>query len=279
LADVREPCGVSDVEVDVEQDDVEANVANYPGDAGEPKQEVVQDLAEFKLKYVDSITSFYLMLQGKYLVPVSTIAQIVDELTMSHELEQEYSISLLRNTLNLYKIPNQNVDENVDTLVRDNIFNVTQRKDTGILRSDHMRQKYYREHFHVVDPVHLQLGHDKYNKQATCHYIPIKDTIRALYHNTFVSRQFESPLLRDPGSLSDVMDGTTFQSNAFFSDNSSALKIILFQDAFEIVNPLGSAKKKRKILGVYFTSGRFSPPQSFISCSDATCNAVQRELL
>jgi Zinc finger, C2H2 type len=58
LADVREVCVVSVFEVDVEQDDAEASVANYHGDAGEPEQEVVQDLAEFKLKYVDSIASF-----------------------------------------------------------------------------------------------------------------------------------------------------------------------------------------------------------------------------
>lgn len=35
--------------------------------------------------------------------------------------------------------------------------------------------------------------------------------------------------------------------------------MILYQDAFEVVNPLGSAKKKHKILGVYFTLANFEP--------------------
>ena len=133
LADVREVCGVAGAEEDVEQDDVEASVTNYHSDAGEPEQEVVQDLVEFKRKYVDSIASFYLMLQGKYLVPVSTTGQIVDELTVSHELEQECSISLLKKTLNIYNINNQHINEIVDTFLQNEIFNITHRSDTGIL--------------------------------------------------------------------------------------------------------------------------------------------------
>lgn len=38
-----------------------------------------------------------------------------------------------------------------------------------------------------------------------------------------------------------------------------SLKLILYQDAFEVVNPLGSAKKKHKIVGVYFTLANFEP--------------------
>lgn len=38
-----------------------------------------------------------------------------------------------------------------------------------------------------------------------------------------------------------------------------SLKLILYQDAFEVVNPLGLAKKKHKIVGVYFTLANFEP--------------------
>lgn len=38
-----------------------------------------------------------------------------------------------------------------------------------------------------------------------------------------------------------------------------SLKLILYQDAFEVLNPLGSAKKKHKIVGVYFTLANFEP--------------------
>lgn len=37
------------------------------------------------------------------------------------------------------------------------------------------------------------------------------------------------------------------------------MKLILYQDAFEVVNPLGSSRKKHKLVGVYFTLADFEP--------------------
>ncbi len=53
--------------------------------------------------------------------------------------------------------------------------------------------------------------------------------------------------------LSDSCDGKVFMSNTFFQENPSCLKLVLYQDAFEVVNPLGSVKKKHKVLAVYFS--------------------------
>ena len=50
-----------------------------------------------------------------------------------------------------------------------------------------------------------------------------------------------------------------FKSNPFFIENHNALQILLFQDACEISNPLGSAKKKHKLLAVYYTLGNLDP--------------------
>lgn len=51
--------------------------------------------------------------------------------------------------------------------------------------------------------------------------------------------------------LTDVSDGQIFKSNDFFVQNPSSLKLVLYQDAFEVVNPLGSAKTRHKVLAVY----------------------------
>ncbi|XP_027860447.1 uncharacterized protein LOC114136593 [Xiphophorus couchianus] len=53
--------------------------------------------------------------------------------------------------------------------------------------------------------------------------------------------------------LSDRDDGKVFTSNVLFQENQKSLKLVLYQDAFEVVNPLGSAKKKHKIFAVYFS--------------------------
>lgn len=43
------------------------------------------------------------------------------------------------------------------------------------------------------------------------------------------------------------------------SQSGVILKLILYQDDFEVVNPFGSAKKKHKIVGVYFALANYEP--------------------
>ena len=51
----------------------------------------------------------------------------------------------------------------------------------------------------------------------------------------------------------DLYDGQHFQCHLFFNENPESLKLILCQDSFEIVNPLGSAKETHKVLAVYLS--------------------------
>ncbi|CAM4556205.1 unnamed protein product [Leuciscus chuanchicus] len=53
--------------------------------------------------------------------------------------------------------------------------------------------------------------------------------------------------------MEDIKDGTCSKQNAIFHEHPSSISIMLYQDAFEVVNPLGSGKKKHKILAVYMT--------------------------
>ena len=53
--------------------------------------------------------------------------------------------------------------------------------------------------------------------------------------------------------LSDICDIQAFKSNPFFIAKPGSLQLILYQDAFEVVNPHRSAKKAHKVLAVYFS--------------------------
>ena len=50
-----------------------------------------------------------------------------------------------------------------------------------------------------------------------------------------------------------VMD--KLKNPMFFKSNTSAFQLILYQDSFEVVSPLSSAKKKHKVLAVYCSLG------------------------
>ena len=61
----------------------------------------------------------------------------------------------------------------------------------------------------------------------------------------------------------DICDGSSFTCNQFYIDNPSALRIILYQDAFEVVNPLGSGRKKHKVIAIYLTLADLKPSCRF----------------
>ena len=99
----------------------------------------------------------------------------------------------------------------------------------------------------------------KTNKKEVFHYVPIRETLKVMCEDKCVkSHTLRSPI-EGKSALEDVQDGMVFKKNQFFRENPNALQIILFQDACELSNPLGSAKKKHKLLGVYFTLGNLDP--------------------
>ncbi|CAB4018346.1 Hypothetical predicted protein [Paramuricea clavata] len=105
----------------------------------------------------------------------------------------------------------------------------------------------------------MRLGFDKQNKEQCYQYVPIIKTIEALLKDTSVKRQFFNPPVSQDGILQDINYGDLIKGNLFFIKFPNAIKVLLVQDAFEVVNPLGSAKKKHKVLAMYATLGNIHP--------------------
>lgn len=78
----------------------------------------------------------------------------------------------------------------------------------------------------------------------------VKQTIDSLFHCQSVQEQYKQvhSSIGSKDILKDVWDGKNMAENVLFQTESSSLSLILYQDAFEVVNPLGSGKKKHKIL-------------------------------
>ena len=55
------------------------------------------------------------------------------------------------------------------------------------------------------------------------------------------------------------MDGNVAKKNVMFIELPNAIKLILYQDSFKVVNSLESAKRKHKVLGDYATLGNIYP--------------------
>ncbi|KAJ8667819.1 hypothetical protein QAD02_009482 [Eretmocerus hayati] len=198
---------------------------------------------------INRIAQFYLKLESKLLLPVSTIQEIVSEIINLHSESQAIIKEQLKKKLIGEGILPERVQEIVEEVFMSDIFS----QGHEVLRTNFRRKKYYKKHFDHVDPEKLDI--DK-SKKTSFAYIPLLKTLKAVGKDKSV--QFHFHKKRKPsksGVLRDFFDGDAFKKNEFFINNPGALEIILYQDAFEIVNPIGSSKKKHKILAVYMTLG------------------------
>ena len=117
------------------------------------------------------------------------------------------------------------------------------------LRTEYFRKKAFSEMFDFVQPVCYKLGFNKEKKKCHYQYVPILETIKSLFKDDSIREQYLNPP-ESKTTYFDFYSGSVYKNNSFFPDEK-ALKTILFQDAFEIVNPLGAARGKYKILAVY----------------------------
>ena len=210
-------------------------------------------------QYTRSLALFYLKLQSQYLMPASTVQVIVDELAYINDLRQGQLKRHVSQVIGRMNLDPGEMNELIEALLSQNTYKTTHDSNTGKLHSEHLRKSYFKKEFKYVSPQRVYLGRDNTNLPRVYHYVPVKDTIARVYNDSFVMWQHSNPQPSKDGILTDFSDGSFHKSNPLFCRNMNTLKLILFQDGFEIVNPLGSAKSKHKLLGVYMSIGNMHP--------------------
>lgn len=203
-----------------------------------------------------SLALFYLKLQTKLLIPASTVQLIVNEFNTVNAMNLEFLTTKTRLHLSTTGIEPEVINKMLREVMGSDLLSHC---NSGDLRNDYMRKKFYKQHFNYVEPKPYFLGLDSTRKERFGQYVPIKSTILSLFKHSTVRNQFLNPLDKKPNVLSDIVDGSVLSTNKWFNSSPSTLQIILYQDAFELVNPLGSARKKHKLLAVYMTLANIYP--------------------
>ncbi|CAN8019054.1 unnamed protein product, partial [Ixodes persulcatus] len=104
----------------------------------------------------------------------------------------------------------------------------------------------------------ISLGWDATNDQRHYQYVPILKTLEVIMHDDSLAEHISLSPEKGNGLIySDFSGGAAFRSQSFPPEGH--LQLILYQDAFEVVNPLGTARGKFKVLAVYLTLGNVSP--------------------
>lgn len=120
-----------------------------------------------------------------------------------------------------------------------------------------LEEIHYEDNFPYVNPTQVPLDSVN-NKKRFFHYVPLQETLKKLFDNKSLGDKLIFDLPENSGNIfKDFTDGSVYKNNPFFKNNPDALELMLYQDSFEIVNPLGSTKSKYKILAVYLSIGNY----------------------
>ncbi|CAM1319404.1 Uncharacterised protein r2_g2771 [Pycnogonum litorale] len=202
-----------------------------------------------------TLSLFYLKMQSKLLLPVSSIQQIIEGYQDIYDKEQINLFNRLKHLLTDEGITDESIGNIIGELSSNDLI---RNLNCGMLRSKQTRKSFYRKQFNFVDPVEIYLGRNALGKPRYMSYVPIRKSLEAFLSNKSVwdhvsSFTWASSHSEKEHILCDVVDGSICKRNDFLMLNPNAIGIILYQDAFEVVNPLGAGRKKHKILAVYYT--------------------------
>ncbi|KAJ8681969.1 hypothetical protein QAD02_017761 [Eretmocerus hayati] len=209
-----------------------------------------QDYETMTSEYVRRVAQFYMKLECEKMVPAATVDHVASEFPSLHNEVQELLKSRLFENLSLENIPHSRINEIYDEVFSNDPIIESHEK----LKTRYLREQFYKEEFDHVQPQYIPI--DK-KKKTFFAYIPIINTLDYMKRDKSIEKE-----LNDPGRpyikgvLQDFRDGQIFKENTYFRENPDAYEIILYEDEFEVVSPIGPAKKKHKLLAVYMNVGQ-----------------------
>lgn len=201
--------------------------------------------------------SLFLKLFSKHHVTDTAIQEIVEALSEIGNYQAKMLRGQCEDIFNQFGLGEEHklffVEPIVNSLIFQNTFGTN-----GIFRSSHMRKKFFSTNFAYVCPVEVPLQKNNDHNECFYYYVPILDTLKALLCDPHIYEAAFREKHCVPGYLYDFTDGLKFKSSSFFTKKT--VNIFIYQDAAEVVlNPIGNATSKYKMICVYLVIGNLDP--------------------
>ena len=144
----------------------------------------------------------------------------------------------------------------------------------GVLKNDlfegletkYLQEKFFNDHLGYVKPRPVKLGskvitqtkkgqHNFIQKDVYGYVVPFKEQLSALLSQPEVAAELQNPSGKiDSFYCYDVQDGSYYQNHPLVKQHGDETLIFsLYADDFEVVNPIGSHRKKHKLTAFYWT--------------------------
>ena len=139
------------------------------------------------------------------------------------------------------------------------------------LRTNYLQKSYIKKNLNYVEleeitiakPLCRKVLKNKrriINQEDKFAYIPLKKSLSQLLSNKKIAKYtIKYPDQCDTNIFYDICDGDVFRNDIFFCEHPDALQIILYHDAVEVCNPIGSRAGKQKLDMFYYTLANFNP--------------------
>jgi len=222
------------------------------------------DLNTFSHSLTRSLSLFVLKTREKYMLPKSAFTSLMNDVIDLAGMERSHISDLLRKELHAENTEGRscvitNVIENTESLLKQSWMQIN---------TDCKLNAFCRAELNLVEPREIVLGENADTKRNdTYQYVPILETLRVYLQHEDVQISIEHQRVKQPKVLYEYTDGDAFMSHPIFSKIPDALRLHFYTDDVEICNPLGGAKKKHALMGVYFTVGNIE--QKYLS---SLCN-------
>ena len=137
--------------------------------------------------------------------------------------------------------------------------------------SKYFQDKYIETNMNTIKPQEIILGNAlRYKRRQetlvleeypeTSIFVSLLETLQQI----LCDKQTAEMLLKNyanvrEGVYYDIFDGNYFKNSQFFKKQPICFKILIFQDALEICNPLGNRSGKHKVVMFYWTLVNINP--------------------
>lgn len=198
----------------------------------------------------DSLTKLFLTLSTKHYAAEPLIQEIVSKLQEALANCKDSFIFSIINDSNLGEEDKTRVLQLYNSSCIE--FTSALNRETGFLRSTYCRKKHQNK-LNLNLPIDVTLlNDDGWDSGCRYSYIPFLDTLAWMLNDPGIRVYFENIKLKDNKRMMyDIDDGEIVKSNEIMKNYPNVIQIIIFQDAFEICNPLGASKTKFKMIAVY----------------------------
>lgn len=212
--------------------------------------------------YYKHIIRFYLSLEAEKFLSESAVQYVAQGLKTLSEIMQQRLKQSLERELKRANVAEKSRRNIIFGVLSSNVFyNAHHVEESGpSFTSTHLRQEYIKKNFDELKFQEKPLSVD-HEDGPKIFYFPVEDTLNCLLKDETIQDMIEDSFVKMKNSTQDQYkdygDGRVHQQCRCQEDH---IELIIFQDGFSFAkNALGSAAKKLKMVGTYFTIGNLPP--------------------